>query len=169
MTWLHRSVHQPISLTPCNSQFIVRSKTTIELGHRMTPLRSHLRFHRCFFVWPSPGGNENTCGETSTVQDWSREADSDGFSGTNWLDAAHANHMACESSAPEACFKKCASQYSCSSSKHFSATSLQRLQQLPVTSDDRAQPQFSRPRAQVLHGCCHWVAHLTMVPVIGAQ
>ena len=74
-----------------------------------------------------------------------------------------------------------ASQYSCrSSSKHFnptawlrqsilqiviSASSLQRLRQLPVTSDDRAQPQqpqFSRPRAQVLHGCCHWVAHLTM-------
>ena len=144
----------------------------------MTPLKSHLRFHRCFVVWPWPGGNENTCGETSTVQDWSREADSNGFSGTNWLDAAHANHMACESSAPEACFQKCASQYSCRScSKHFNPTFwpwqsilqivisayLGSLQQL--TSDDRAQPQqpqFSRPRAQVLHGCCHWVAHLTM-------
>ena len=115
-------------------------------------------------MWPWPGGNENTCGETSTVQDWSREADSNGFSGTNWLDAAHANHMACESSAPKACFKKCASQYSCRScSKHFNPTFwpwqsilqivisayLGSLQQL--TSDDRAQPQFSRPRAQVLH------------------
>ena len=33
-----------------------------------------------------------------------------------------------------------------SSFRHISATSLQQL-----TSDDRAQPQFSRPRAQVLH------------------
>jgi hypothetical protein len=119
VTWLHRSVHQlhTVQLS------IHRSKTTIELGHRMTPLKSHLRFHRCFVVWPWPGGNENTCGETSTVQDWSREADSDGFSGTNWLDEAHANHMACESSAPEACFKKYASQYSCRScSTHFNPT-----------------------------------------------
>ena len=130
----------------------------------MTPLKSHLRFHRCFVVWPWPGGNENTCGETSTVQDWSREADSNGFSGTNWLDAAHANHMACESSAPKACFKKYASQYSCSSSKHFNPTFWLRqsasdrhfgiFRQPTTTPDDHIQPQqpqFSRPRAQVLH------------------
>ena len=44
MTWLHRSVHQlhTVQLS------IHRSKTTIELGHRMTPLKSHLRFHSYF-------------------------------------------------------------------------------------------------------------------------
>ena len=167
MTWLHRSVQV------CSSA-----------SHRATLNSSFQNHHRAwtqndtpeippeipqlFFVFrPSPDRNENTCGGTSTVQDWSREADSNGFSGTNWLEAAHANYMACESSAPEACFQKYASRYSCrSSSKHFNPTAwlrqsllqivisayLGRLQQL--TSDDRAQPQqpqFSRPRAQVLH------------------
>ena len=61
-----------------------------------------------FVFRPWPGGNENRCGETRTVQDSSREADFDGLSGTNCFDTAHANQTACQSRAPEACFKNMA-------------------------------------------------------------